>query len=119
MRIRVLTVILLAVGVCSTTLAQSYKQELEAPEKVSLSVKNLDGRVSVVASEEQQKKITIEAKSAGLAVDPGDVKVESKGADIHIDVRQRGEKDRIDLLVTIPSRSKVEIEGQAGAVDVI
>ena len=119
MRIKFLTVILLVLGVCSTALAQSYKQELEAPEKVSLSVKNLDGRVSVVASEEQQKKITVEAKSTGLAVDPSDVKVESKGADIRIDVRPRGEKDRIDLLVTIPTRSKVEIEGQAGAVDVI
>jgi VWFA-related protein len=105
--------------VCSAAVAQSYKQEFEAPEKVSLSVKNLDGRVSVVASEEQQKKITVEAKSAGLAVDPADVKVESKGANIHIDVRPRGEKDRIDLMVTIPTRSKVEIEGQAGAVDVV
>ena len=119
MRNRFLTVILLIVGVCSPTLAQSFKQELETPEKVSLSVKNLDGRVSVVASEEQQKKITVEAKSTGLAVDPADVKVESKGTSIHIDVRQRGEKDRIDLMVTIPTRSKVEIEGQAGAVDVI
>jgi VWFA-related protein len=105
--------------VCSAAVAQSYKQEFEAPEKVSLSVKNLDGRVSVVASEEQQKKITVEAKSAGLTVDPADVKVESKGANIHIDVRPRGEKDRIDLMVTIPTRSRVEIEGQAGAVDVV
>ncbi|HKP82284.1 MAG TPA: VWA domain-containing protein [Pyrinomonadaceae bacterium] len=119
MRNRFLTVILLIGGVCSAAMAQGYKQELEAPEKVSLSVKNLDGRVSVVASEEQQKKITVEAKSAGLAIDPADVKVESKGADIRIDVRPRGEKDRIDLLVTIPTRSKVEIEGQAGSVDVI
>ncbi|HEX7773940.1 MAG TPA: VWA domain-containing protein, partial [Pyrinomonadaceae bacterium] len=119
MRIRFFTVILLVAGVCSAAVAQSYKQELEAPEKVSLSVKNLDGRVSVVASEEQQKKITVEAKSTGLAVDPADVKVESKGANIHIDVRPRGEKDRIDLMVTVPTRSKVEIEGQAGAVDVI
>ena len=119
MLMRFLTVILLLAGVCPAAFAQGYKQELEAPEKVSLSVKNLDGRVSVVASEEQQKKITVEAKSTGLAVDPADVKVESKGANIHIDVRQRGEKDRIDLFVTIPTRSKVEIEGQAGAVDVI
>ena len=119
MRNTFLTVILLIVGVCSPTLAQSFKQELETPEKVSLSVKNLDGRVSVVASEEQQKKITVEARSTGLAVDPADVKIESKGASIHIDVRPRGEKDRIDLMVTIPTRSKVEIEGQAGSVDVI
>ncbi|HWF90002.1 MAG TPA: hypothetical protein VN659_14250, partial [Pyrinomonadaceae bacterium] len=99
--------------------AQGYKTELETPEKVSVFVKNLDGRVSVVASEEQQKKVTIDAKSTGAPVLPEDVKVESKGSDYHIDVRARGEKDRIDLIVTIPTRSKVEIEGKAGAVDVV
>lgn len=99
--------------------AQGYKSEIEAPEKVSLVVKNLDGRVSVIASEEQQKKVTIDARSTGAAVAAEDVKVESKGSDIHIEVRARGEKNRIDLIVTIPTRSKVEVEGQAGAVDVI
>jgi len=116
---RFVPVVLLLAGLCSSAFAQSYKQELETPEKVSLSVKNLDGRVTVVASDEQQKKVTVEARSTGLAIDPEDVKVESKGAAVHIDVRQRGEKDRIDLVVTIPIRSKVEVEGQAGAVDVI
>jgi VWFA-related protein len=110
---------LLLASLCSSGVAQSYKQELEAPEKVSLSVKNLDGRVSVVASEEQQKKVTIEAKSLGAAVVPEDVKVESKGSDVVIDVRPRGEKDRIDLIVTIPTRSKVAVEGHAGAVDIV
>src|SRR5215217_7074734 len=116
---RFVPLLLLLASLCSTAAAQGYKTELEAPEKVSLSVKNLDGRVSVVASEEQQKKITVEAKSTGLAIDPADVKVESKGADIRIDVRPRGEKDRIDLMVTIPTRSKVDVEGQAGSVDVV
>ncbi|HZN00395.1 MAG TPA: VWA domain-containing protein [Pyrinomonadaceae bacterium] len=104
---------------CSTALAQGFKKELEAPEKVSLSVKNLDGRVSVIASEEQQKKVTVDAKSSGSAIEPDDVKVEQKGGAFVIDVRPRGEKNRIDLVVTIPARSKVEVEGQAGAVDVI
>jgi len=48
--------------------------------------------------------MTIDAKSAGAPVAAEDVKVESKGSDIHIDVRQRGEKNRIDLVVTIPTR---------------
>jgi VWFA-related protein len=104
---------------CVPAFAQGFKKELEAPEKVSLSVKNVDGRVSVVASEEQQKKVTIEAKSTGAPVAPEDVKVETKGSSINIDVRPRGEKDRIDLVITIPTRSKVSVEGQAGAVDVI
>jgi len=117
--IRALTVIPVLIFLCFSAFAQGYKTELETPEKVSLVVKNLDGRVSVVASEEQQKKVTIDAKSTGAAVAAEDVKVETKGSDIHIDVRARGEKDRIDLIVTIPTRSKVQVEGQAGAVDVI
>ena len=116
---RFLPLVLLLTGLCSTALAQGFKQELEAPEKVTLSVKNLDGRVSVVASEEQQKKVSIEANSIGAAIETDDVKIESKGAVIRIDVRSRGEKNRIDIIVTIPTRSKVEVEGLAGSVDVI
>jgi len=116
---RFVPLLLLLAALCSPAFGQGFKKELEAPEKVSLSVKNVDGRVSVVASEEQQKKVTIEAKSAGLPIAPDDVKVETKGSSINIDVRPRGEKDRIDLVVTIPTRSKVNVEGQAGAVDVI
>ena len=88
--IRALTVILVLIISCFSAFAQGYKSEIEAPEKVSLVVKNLDGRVSVIASEEQQKKVTIDAKSTGAAVAPEDVKIESKGSDIRIDVRPRG-----------------------------
>src|SRR6185369_13557930 len=104
---------------CLPAFAQGYKTELEAPEKVSVVIKNLDGRVSVIASADQEKKVTIDANSTGMTVEPSDVKVETKGSNIHIDVRQRGEKDRIDLVVKIPVRSKVEVEGQAGSVDVV
>src|ERR1051325_2626619 len=110
--------LLLLAALCAPVFAEGVKKELDAPEKVSLSVKNRDGRVSVVASDEQQKKVTIDAKSTGLPVAADDVKVETKGSSINIDVRPRGEKDRIDLVVTIPTRSKVNVEGQAGAVDV-
>src|ERR1041384_1467407 len=116
---RFVPLLLLLAALSVPAFAQGFKKELEAPEKVSLSVKNLDGRVSVMASEEQQKKVTIEARSGGAAIEPEDVKVEVKGGDLLIDVRPRGEKDRIDLVVTIPPRSKVTVEGKAGAVDVI
>jgi VWFA-related protein len=116
---RFLPAVLLLPVICLTVFAQGFKKELEAPEKISLTVKNRDGRVSVVASEEQQKKVTVDARSAGAAIAPEDVKIEAKGAAFVIDVRARGEKDRIDVIVTIPTRSKVEVEGQAGAVDVV
>jgi len=99
--------------------AQTFLRELEVPEKVSVSIKNRDGRVSVTASDEQQKKVTIEATSAGLPVEPSDVRAEAKGESVQIDVRARREQDRIDIMVRIPSRSKVIIESEAGAVDVV
>jgi len=116
---RFLPAVLLLPVICLTVFGQGFKKELEAPEKISLTIKNRDGRVSVVASEEQQKKVTVDARSAGAAIAPDDVKIEAKGAAFVIDVRARGEKDRIDVIVTIPTRSKVEVEGQAGAVDVV
>jgi VWFA-related protein len=116
---RALFIALLLVIFCSSALAQGFKQELEAPEKIELTVRNLDGRVSVVASEEQQKKVSIDAKSAGDAIDPSDIKIEAKGGNFVVEVRPRGEKNRIDVVVTIPVRSKVDVEGKAGSVDVI
>src|SRR5690242_21912706 len=110
-------VLLLAFFTCPA-LAQGFKQELDSPEKVELTVRNLDGRVSVVASDEQQKKVTVDAKSAGDAIVPSDVKVEAKGTSFFVDVRPRGEKNRIDVVVTIPARSKVNVEGNAGSVDI-
>ena len=110
----------LLLAICSCpALAQGFKQELEAPEKVDVTVRNLDGRVSVVASDEQQKKVTIEATSAGAPIEPGDVKAEVKGSNVLVDVRPRGEKNRIDVVVRIPARSKVNVDGKAGSVDVV
>ncbi|HEX2268023.1 MAG TPA: VWA domain-containing protein [Pyrinomonadaceae bacterium] len=109
----------LLVGFTCSAFAQGFKQELEAPEKVSVTIRNLEGRVSVVASESHEKKVTVEANSSGLAISSDDVKVDSKGGRVTIDVRPRGEKNRIDLVVTVPQRSKIEIEGEDGAVDVV
>lgn len=108
------------IGCAATAVsAQSFNSELETPEKVKLVVTNRDGRVSVVATEEQQKKVSIEARSAGAPIDPSDIKFESKGARIAIDVRSRRPQDRIDIFIRVPVRSTVEIESDAGSVDVV
>jgi VWFA-related protein len=113
--------ILLFLLVCFTcsAVAQGFKQEIDTPEKVSVSVKNIEGRVSVIASAEQKQKVTVEANSTGAAIGADDVKIDSKSGKVTIDVRPRGEKDRIDLVVHVPERSKIEVEGHAGAVDVV
>ncbi|MBA3356552.1 MAG: VWA domain-containing protein [Pyrinomonadaceae bacterium] len=102
----------------SPVAAQNYLRELDTPDRVSLSVKNLNGRVEIIAAETHQKKVTVEAKSRGIPVDSTDVLIEAKAGTIRIDVRDRGEKDRIDLVVQIPLRSKATVETEAGAVDI-
>ena len=97
----------------------SYQRELDTPETVSVAIKNRDGRVTVVASEELQKKARIEATSGVGAVADSDIVVTPDGSKLVIDVKQRGEKDRIDIVVRIPVRSKVEVESLAGAVSVV
>lgn len=97
---------------------QSFLRELDTPDKVSVSVKNLSGRVEIVATETQKNKVAIEASSRGTPVDSTDVVIEPKGASISIDVRDRGEKDRIDLILRIPLRSKATVETEAGSVDI-
>lgn len=97
---------------------QSFLRELETPDKVSVSVKNLNGRVEIVAAETQKNKVAIEASSRGTPIDSTDVVIEPKGASISIDVRDRGEKDRIDLILRIPLRSKATVETEAGSVDI-
>jgi len=99
--------------------AQSYCSEPETTEKVSLSVRSRNGRVSVIASGEQQKKVTIEATSSGAPVDSTDVQAVAKDGSLEIEVRARREQDRIDLTVRVPSRSRVRINSEAGAVDVV
>lgn len=97
----------------------TYQRELDTPETVSVSIKNRDGRVTVIASDELQKKALVEGSSGGAAVGDTDIMVTPAGSKIVIDVKQRAEKDRIDIIVRVPVRSKVEVESLAGAVSVV
>ncbi|MCM3873994.1 MAG: VWA domain-containing protein [Pyrinomonadaceae bacterium] len=116
---RSIAVMGLMILVFSPAAAQNYQRELDTPDKVSVSVKNLNGRVEIIAAETQQNKVAVEANSRGTPVDSTDLQIEAKGANIRIDVKDRGDKDRIDLVVRIPLRSKATVETEAGSVDVI
>ncbi|HBB90081.1 MAG TPA: hypothetical protein DC047_20965 [Blastocatellia bacterium] len=110
---------LMLVCIAAPASAQSYHHEVETGDKPSVSVKSRNGRVSVIATDDQLKKVSIEASSAGALVDQTDVVTVTKGGDVNITVRDRREKDRIDLVVRVPARTKVKIESEAGAVDVV
>jgi Ca-activated chloride channel family protein len=117
--------------------AQGFEREIDAASPVELRVKNRTGRVTVIA-EDESKKVSIRATSAaGLPVTERDVRVTAGGSSVTVEVEreQAGarpadgrkltlslaqvERERIDLVVRIPSRSRVTVETEAGAVDVV
>lgn len=121
--------------------AQGFERELDASASgIELRVRNRLGRVTVTASDEGVKKVSIRASSAaGPPVTERDVRVEQGGGALTIEVaRERAsggggadsrgefhgsliqlERERIDLTVSVPPRSRVRVETEAGAVDVI
>src|SRR6266513_4318797 len=104
-----------AVLICSTSFvrAQTYERELNPSAKTLLTIKNRNGRVSVIASDNEKDKSSLKATSTGAPVEPGDITISSN----EIVVRER--PYRIDITVRVPARARVKIEGESGMVDVI
>jgi VWFA-related protein len=91
----------------------AYEKELTAGGKALLTIRNRNGRVSVVASDDEKSRASLQATSAGALVESADINVSGN----EITVRER--RDRIDLTVHVPKRSRVKIETETGMVDVI
>ncbi|MFL6333472.1 MAG: VWA domain-containing protein [Pyrinomonadaceae bacterium] len=117
--------------------AAAFERDLDAASPVELRVKNRTGRVSVLAVEDW-KQVSIRATSAaGVPVTERDVRVTAAAGAIQIEVEREGasarpadgrkvtqnaaqvERERIDLTVRVPARSRVWVETEAGAVDVV
>lgn len=111
---------LLLVGAASgRAQAQSLERELSAPEKVEVSIKNRNGRVTVRADDEGQRKVLLRAESTGAAVAEADVISNASGGRVQVEVRERAEPDRIDIVVRVPPRARVKVESEAGAVSIV
>jgi VWFA-related protein len=95
--------------------AQTYERELNIGAKATLTIRNRNGRVSVIASDDEELKPLLQATSPGAPIEPRDVSI--SGAEIT--VRERPARDRIDLTVRVPARTRVKIESESGMVDVI
>jgi VWFA-related protein len=138
-RIVLLVLALACAAVCARALAQTegFGRELDAASPVELRVRNRTGRVTVTA-EDDLKKVSIRATSAaGLAISERDVRVTQAAGVVSIEVEREGaagrpadgrkvvatsaqvERERIDLTVRVPARSRVFVETEAGAVDVV
>lgn len=103
----------------ATTNGQTLERELNTPEKVTVFIKNGDGRISVITSDEPKSKISISAIRPGGTIKERDVSSVVSGGHVEIEVRGGKQPNRIDLTVRVPSRASVKISTDAGAVDVI
>ncbi len=104
------------ISLCLTPIparAQAYEKDLNFSGKALFTIRNRNGRVSVIASDNEKDKSTLHATSTGAPVEPGDIVVSGN----EITVRER--PYRIDLTVHVPKRSRVKIESETGMVDVI
>lgn len=101
------------VGATSVICAQTYERELNTSARTLLTIKNRNGRVSVIASDNEKDKSSLKATSTGAPVEPGDINVSSN----EIVVRER--PYRIDITVRVPKRARVRVESESGMVDVI
>ncbi|HKP38447.1 MAG TPA: VWA domain-containing protein [Pyrinomonadaceae bacterium] len=101
--------------VASAQSEPAYERELTFGSKATVTITNLNGRVSVITNQTEKDKSSLRATSPGAPVQPGDVTISEGG----ISVRERRPQDRIDLTVRIPPRARVKIESESGMVDVI
>ncbi len=92
--------------------SQAYEKELHTG-KALLTIKNRHGRVSIITSDDEKSRASLQATSSGAPVQAADVNV----AGNEITVRER--RDRIDLTVHVPKRARVKVETETGMVDVI
>ena len=101
------------------TRAQSLQRELNTPDKVTVVIRNGNGRVIVITSDEPKEKVFIIAVSPGETISEGDVLSVVSGSHVKIEVGGSRKSNRIDLTVRVPTRAKVKVTTEAGAVDVI
>ena len=100
--------------------AQSLSRELDAGAASEIVVKNMSGRVTVVAAsvDEEQKAVSLQATATGAVISEEDISARSAEGTIEIEVRPRGKQERVDLSLRVPARAKVKITTGEGAVDV-
>lgn len=98
-----------------TAAAQSFQREMNLRSGGTVEIKNLYGRVDVKTHEENENTLTISAISNASMAD-GDIKNETTGGKIKIEVSPSDLSKRIDLTVTLPAYSQVKVETREGEV---
>ena len=105
-------------SVCAQTLTRELNVSSSAQNPAEIVIHNASGRVTVVAGDDERKSVALKAESAGATVGEADVQTKTEGGRVSVEVRERAERERIDLTLQVPPRARVRVETEAGAVDV-
>jgi VWFA-related protein len=117
---RVISLLLLTLGVSAGVLGQKLPQlqrDFDVKEAPQITVTNLSGRVSVVADETLENKISVSCDSP-QEIALGDISFAATSGSLDIKVAQLGAKRRLDIYIRTPLRSRVKIETASGEVQV-
>jgi VWFA-related protein len=93
---------------------QKFARDFPMKSGGTVEVKNLFGRVSIIASEQkegEESRVFLEAETA-----ESNLKIESNG-NIKIEVVSENQNQRIDLTLRIPERSRLKINTKDGEVN--
>jgi VWFA-related protein len=115
-----ISLLLLTLGVSLSVSGQKLPQlqrDFDVKGAPQITVTNLSGRVSVVADETLENKITVSCDSP-QEIAPADVSFAATGGSLDIKVAQLGAKRRLDISIRTPLRSRVKIETASGEVQV-
>ncbi len=115
--VSVLFFVAICLGVARPACAQTLARELNMTSPMAeIVVRNGDGRVTIIAGDEERKSVSLTA--TGARVGEADVQTKTEGDRLDITVRARAGRDRIDLTLRVPVRARVRVETGGGAVDV-
>ncbi len=117
---------ILLLTVCSLFLhsasrAQEFRRELKLAVGSAVEVVNRSGRVAVRSEAPQGSEPLIGSLTASspAGVSESEVRVGGGGSRTTVSVKASDATKRIDLILTVPERTKLKIETAAGAVEVV
>lgn len=96
---------------------QAQNLQREYPSKIggTLDVENLYGRVSVAAEETEDAKVSVTIESA-QTIKETDIETKAENGKVTIFVKPQNSNSRIDLVIKVPLRSRVNVETRDGEV---
>lgn len=98
--------------------AQEFNRKYPIEKGSLVEIKNLCGRVEVQTEDKAENNVLVVIRSSG-DFSENDLRVESSKSELKLEVIPRSSKIRVDIEVKLPSRLRVRLQSEKGAVHVI